>query len=274
MAGGILPARLRIEACVQENQVHEQGPERFETTRWSVVLAAVETGSYPARAALEHLCRCYWYPIYAFLRRRGYDSHQAEDLTQSFFGFLLERRALASVDPQKGRFRSFLLAALTNFLNNEFDKARAAKRGGRHTIVSWDEIAPEERYLLEPAEPFAPDRLFERRWAFTLVERALARLREEQDQAGRSVVFRQLEPWLTSEVEAGQYSILAARLGLNAGATKVALHRLRRRFGELLRREVAHTVSQPDEIEPELRHLLAAIADGTAPAQTHASNPP
>ena len=208
------------------------------------------------------LCRCYWYPIYAFVRRRGSAPHQAEDLTQSFFAFLLQNKGLSTADPSKGRFRSFLLAALVNFLNNEHDRAQAAKRGGQCEILSWDELAPEKRYALEPVEEFSADKLFERRWAFTIVERALDRVKRDYHENGRSEIFAQLQPCLTAEIEPGQYAILAARLGLSEGAVKTALHRLRRQFGEVLRREVARTVANPSEIEGEIRHLFAAIAYG------------
>jgi len=243
-----------------EADAYGEHPGSFNTTHWSVVLAAGQEHSAFANEALEMLCRSYWYPIYAFVRRRGHDAHQAEDLTQGFFEFLLERKGLATVDPQKGRFRSFLLAVLANFLNNEHDKAQALKRGGRRDIISWDELEPEERYRLEPVEEFSADRLFERRWAFTLVERALERLRLEYRQNGREALYTQLQPCLTAEIEPGQYAIIAARLGLSEGAVKTALHRLRRQFGELLRREVARTVANPREIEGEIRDLFTIIA--------------
>jgi DNA-directed RNA polymerase specialized sigma24 family protein len=227
------------------------------------VHAARQDDSTVSRDALEALCRTYWYPIYAFIRRRGYDPHQAEDLTQGFFAFLLESNGLERVDRAKGRFRSFLLAVLVNFLHNHHDHVQAAKRGGGYELLSWDQLAPEERYAHEPIDDLSANNLFERRWAFTLVERALTRLREDYGQGGRADLFVHLQPCLTADIEPGQYAILAGRLGLSEGAVKTALHRLRRQFGEMLRREVARTVARPEEIEDEIRHLLLAIAGGS-----------
>lgn len=231
----------------------------FTTTHWSVVLEAGRTDSGRALVALERLCQDYWYPLYAFIRRRGHSREDAEDLTQSFFAFLMERKAIKSVDREKGRFRTFLLAALTNFLNNELDRRHAAKRGGRHEVVSWDEAEAEDRYRLEPVDRLTPEKLFERRWAFTVVEQVLARLQQEYEESGRLGVFEALQPFLTGEVGPTTHAELAAALKSNEGAVKVALHRLRRRFGECLRRQIAETVAQPEEVEEEIRHLLAAL---------------
>jgi len=225
------------------------------------VLGAGQRDLAGATAALERLCRTYWYPIYAFVRRRGSDQHEAEDLTQAFFAFLLEKDTLKKVDRQKGKFRTFLLAALTNFLNNEWDKRQTLKRGGQRQIISLDEAAAEGLYLREPTDSLTPEKLFERRWASTVVEQVLARLKQEYVEGGKAGLFAKLEPALTGEVGTGVYAGWAAALGTSEGAVKVALHRMRRRFGELLRSEVAHTVSSPEEIDDEIRHLFAAIAN-------------
>lgn len=233
----------------------------FPTTPWSVVLNAGSTDSPGAAHALERLCRMYWYPLYAFLRRQGASQHDAEDLTQSFFAHLFEKDAFKSLGREKGKFRSFLLAACTNFLRDEKDRACALKRGGMHTIISLDVAKAEEAYEREPAQYPDPQRLFERRWAFTLLNAAIARLRSEYEASGKLKLFEKLEPYLTREMDARFYSQEAAGMNLSEGAARVALHRMRRRFGALLRSEVAYTVSNDEEIEEELRQLLAAIAD-------------
>lgn len=232
----------------------------FSTTHWSVVLGAARNDPASATAALERLCRIYWPPIYAFIRRRGSGPHDAEDLTQAFFAFVLENEFLKKVDRSKGKFRTFLLASLTNFLNNEWDKRQTLKRGGQHQIISLDEAAAEGLYLREPEESLTPEKLFERRWARALIEQVLARLKQEYAAGGKVDLFARLEPALTGDVAAGAYAQWAAALNMTEGAVKVALHRLRRRFGEVLRSEIAHTVSSPEEIDEEIRHLFAAIS--------------
>jgi len=231
----------------------------FATTHWSVVLKSGRKDADGA-AALEQLCRNYWYPIYAFIRRRGSDQHQAEDLTQAFFARLLEQESMAKADRQKGKFRTFLLANLTNFLANEWNKGRALKRGGQRHIISLDEEVGEALYLREPADSLSPERLFDRRWALIIVDGVLARLRREYDASGKTKLFATIETGLTQEVAASVYGDWAARLGMSAGAVRVALHRLRRRFGEVLRTEVAQTVSNPVEVEEEIRSLFASVA--------------
>lgn len=242
---------------------HEQdsdcGQAMFTATQWSVVLAARESDPERAQAALEQLCNRYWYPLYAFIRRRGYSPEDAEDLTQAFFAHLLRKQALHLVDRDKGLFRTFLLAVLVNFLNDQRDRQHAAKRGGGKPTISWDELTAEQKYLQEPAESITPEHLFERRWALTLIETALLRLRQEYEASGKLELFRQLEPSLTGNVASGFYDQAAVKLGMNTGAIRVALHRLRRRLGEILRSEVAHTVSQPEEVEEEIRNLFAAL---------------
>jgi len=232
----------------------------FPTTRWSDVLRAGHTTAAETAPALERLCQTYWYPLYAFVRRRGHDAHEAEDLTQSFFAHLFEHDALKGVTEGKAKFRSFLLAALTNFLNNEWDKRRTQKRGGLRQIVSWEDLSAEELYRQEPADNLTPAKLFERRWACTLVDCALGRLRREYEGADKLPLFEKLEPFLTTEAEPGFHAETAAQLKMSEGAVKVALHRLRRRFGELLRSEVAYTVADPEQIEEEIRSLFAAMA--------------
>jgi len=233
----------------------------FFTTSWSAVLDAGRTDVARSTVGLERLCRSYWHPIYIFIRRRGSNHHEAEDLAQAFFAYLLEKETLRAVDRMKGKFRSFLLASLTNFLLNEWDKRQTLKRGGRQQIISLDEVDADKLYSFEPVDHFSPEKLFERRWALTIIERVLARLREEYAATNKAELFLKLEAGLTGEVTPGLYATWAAALNMNEGAIKVALHRLRRRFGELLRSEVAYTVADPEEVTGEIRHLLATISN-------------
>jgi len=225
---------------------------RFAATRWTVVLAARRETSPQARVALEELCRQYWYPLYAYVRRSGYESHEAEDLTQEFFVRLLAKNYLAEVDPEKGKFRSFLLASLKHFLANEWDKARAQKRGGGRTFVSLD---AETRYRQEPVDELTADKLLDRQWALALLEQVLGRLEAETDPKQ----FAALKPFLTAEKEAIPYANVAGQLETSEGAVKVAVHRLRQRYRKLLREEIAHTVASPAEVDEEIRHLFAAF---------------
>ena len=238
-----------------------QNKSGFPTTEWSVVLGAASNHPEKAAAALEKLCGRYWYPIYAFVRQSGNGVHKAEDLTQGFFAFVLKRRAFERVERSKGRFRSFILASLNNYVLNEYDRTQTLKRGGGCRIIPFEECSAEGMYLHEAVYHATPEKLFERRWAATLVRRVLDRLREEFERRGNAALFSGLQPFLTNEPEIGAHERLAKQLGMEIGAVKVSLHRARRRFGELLRREVAHTVSSPQEVEEELRHLLAAIAE-------------
>ncbi len=235
--------------------------DRFTTTHWSLVLNAATQDLEKAASALQRLCTIYWYPIYAFVRRRGSDYHEAEDLTQAFFTHLLEREMLKKVQRDKGTFRSFLLASLTNFLNNEWDKRRTLKRGGNHQFISLEEMTAETLYSSEPAGDLTPEKLFDRRWAALLVEKVMLALRDEYQAANHAALLARLEPMLTQDVTPGLYAQLAAEFGMNEGTVKVALHRLRRRFGELLRREVAHTVADEAAIDEEIRYLFAAISE-------------
>jgi RNA polymerase sigma-70 factor (ECF subfamily) len=232
----------------------------FCTTHWSLVLAAGRTDSTRARQALESLCQTYWYPLYAFVRRLGHSPHDAEDLVQAFFAQCLGKNYLAAADQDRGRFRSFLLLALKRFLANEWDKSRARKRGGSAPAVPLDALTPEQRYALEPADHLTPDRLFERRWALTLLEKVLSRLRGEHAEAGRSAAFDALKEALVPGSGGPPYLELAARLGMTEAAVKVAVHRLRRRYRHLLEAEIANTVASPEEVAAERRYLLSVLS--------------
>jgi RNA polymerase sigma-70 factor (ECF subfamily) len=236
------------------------GAPGFLTTHWSVVLAAAQGQDTAAQQALATLCQTYWYPLYACVRRQGHSPHDAEDLTQEFFARLLAKNYLAEVRREKGRFRSFLLAALNHFLANEWDHARRQKRGGGQALVSLNLRAAEARYRLEPADNRTPEALFERRWALTLLEGVLQRLEADYAAAGKQALFAELQCCLTGERAARPYSALAGRLKLTEGAVKVAVHRLRQRYRHLLRAEITRTVSKPEEVADELRHLFQVIA--------------
>jgi RNA polymerase sigma-70 factor (ECF subfamily) len=232
----------------------------FATTHWSVVLAAGEGQSPQAQEALSRLCETYWYPLYAFVRRQGHSPHDAQDLTQEFFARLLRSHFFAAADRKRGRFRSFLLASLKHFLMHEWEKARALKRGGGQILIHLDLKDGETRFGLEPAEPMTADQVFERRWALTVLEAVLERLRQDYAASGQDRLFEELKPALTGERALASYVELGRGLGMSEGAVKVAVHRLRQRYGELLREEIAHTVASPEEIEEELRHLLATLS--------------
>jgi len=230
----------------------------FATTHWSVVLTAGQHDSPQAAAALEKLCRTYWYPLYAYVRRRGYSPEDAQDLTQGFLASLLSTPALGSVHPTKGRFRSFLLASLNHFLANEWDKARRLKRGGGQPAISLD--TAETRYRAEPSEDLSPDRIFERQWSQTLLAQVATRLREDYEAAGKEALFNVLQVYLSGEKGLAPYRETAGQLGLGLDALKKAVERLRRRYGELLREEIAHTVSDPAEVDEEIRYLRSVVA--------------
>lgn len=234
---------------------------RFATTRWSVVLAARDGEEMPAREALATLCADYWYPLYAFARRRGAPPEEAQDLTQAFFTHLLEKDAIRHVDPGRGRFRSFLLASFKNFRSDQRERERAKKRGGGQTLVPIDRQAAEGRYALEPSHELTPERIYEKRWALTLIERTLDRLRERHARAGKEHQFEVLRIFLAGEKRPVPYARVARRLGMSELAVKVAVHRLRKRFRDLLREEIAQTVARDEEIEAELRALQAALED-------------
>ena len=231
----------------------------FATTHWSLVVAAQtdEASQTRARRALEELCHGYWYPLYAFVRNRGYSSSDAQDLTQSFFARIIETGGIASADPQRGRFRSYLLGAMKHFLANEWHRTQAQKRGGGVTIVQLDSLEPEQRYAVEPAYADDPDAGFDREWAQETIAHALDRLRDEAESGGKSELFFALKGSLIGEEP--PRSETAAQLGMSEGAVKVAMHRLRQRFRELLRNEIADTVVDSSEIDDEMRYLVAAL---------------
>jgi len=237
----------------------DEPPKWFQTTHWSVVQAVAGASSI-ARAALEQLCRTYWYPLYAYARRSGQSAHDAEDSVQAFFLRCLEKGIFTTADRDKGRFRSFLLVAFKRFVANEHARARTQKRGGNHAFVELDALSAERRYECEPIELESADRLFDRRWALTLLEQVLTRLEREQRSAGNAESFAALKSFLSGKERGTPYAKLAAQLGMNEGAVKTAVHRLRKRYRELLEAEIAHTVSSPDEIDEERRFLLQALA--------------
>lgn len=234
-------------------------PRSFATTRWSVVLAAGNRSTKDGAQALADLCAGYWYPLYAFIRRRVGDEHEARDLTQEFFTRLLEKDFLTTAQPERGRFRAFLITAARNFLVNEWDKSRAVKRGGGKSPLALDFTWGEERFHREPADPWTPERLFERQWTLLLLEQVLTSLRATYKAKGKVALFEQLKPFLTAEPDAGNYAAAAETLGLRPGAVKVAVHRLRQRYREHLRDEVANTVAEPGEIDEEIRQLFRSL---------------
>ncbi len=234
----------------------------FATTRWTLIAAARDGAAPEARQALAELCRLYWYPLYAYIRGRGNTHDQAQDLTQEFFATLLEKGGLAAVEQGKGRFRSFLLAACQHFLANQHDRDTAQKRGGGRSLVSLDFGDAEGRYSLEPAHAETPERLFERHWALALLDRVLARLRGEYEAAGRDRLFERLKTRLTGDAGGGPHARAAADLGLSEGAVKVAVHRLRKRYRDLLREEIAQTLDDPGQVDEEIRSLFAALGPG------------
>jgi RNA polymerase sigma factor (sigma-70 family) len=232
----------------------------FATTHWSVVLAAGESESPSAAAALEQLCRTYWYPLYVFVRGQGRSAHDAQDLTQEFFTRLLEKKYLRLADPGRGKFRAFLLTALKNFLVNEWEKARTQKRGGGQFVIPLDTEIAESRYAAEPLQALTLDQVYEKRWALTLIEAALVLLRENYEGTGRLPVFENLKGFIWGDASTLSYAEAASLLGLNEGALKVAVHRLRGRYRELLRAEIAKTVATPGQVDEELQHLMTVLA--------------
>ena len=235
------------------------GQPVFATTHWSVVLAAAKEATPETAAALERLCRTYWYPLYAYARRRGYSPENAQDQTQGFFLRLLRKHYLGQIDPSKGKFRSFLLAAFNHFLADEWDRATAVKRGGRATLLALDPESAEQR-LAEVSMAHSPEQIFERCWALAFLQQVLGRLREEASQAGRAAHFEELKIFLTGERSPVSYAELAAKLGSSETGLRKEVQRLRHRYGELLREEIARIVANPAEMEDELRHLFAVLS--------------
>lgn len=231
----------------------------FATTHWSVVLKAGDDPGDDTARALEALCHAYWYPLYAYIRRLGHSPHDAQDLTQSFFAYLMEKRLLAKADPESGRFRSFLLGSLKNFMANEWRRQSAHKRGAGQTI-SFDAQDAEERYVIEPLDESNPQSLYEQAWAVAVLEQAATLLEAEYSGAGKQVLFNLLAPCLQGDRQASTYAQTGAQLAMSEGAVKVAVHRLRQRYRELLRASVANTVADPLEVDGELRHLMEVLS--------------
>jgi RNA polymerase sigma-70 factor (ECF subfamily) len=236
------------------------GSGQFTTTHWSVVVAARDAPSAQSALALEQLCRIYWYPLYAFIRRRGFDAHDAQDLTQEFFYRLLDRNYLSAVDYRKGKFRSFLLAALEHFLANEWRRAKAQKRGGHVAFVSINDDTAENRFIQAPSSEAAPEKAYEQAWAMSLLEQSLNRLRAEATSAAKADTFERLKGFLTGDKQPVTYAELARQMNTTEAALKMTVSRMRARYGELLREEIANTVTTPDEVEDELRALFAALS--------------
>jgi RNA polymerase sigma-70 factor (ECF subfamily) len=234
------------------------GQSEFPTTRWTLVVAAGDPQRKEAKSALASLCENYWYPLYAYLRRRGYAADQAQDLTQEFFTRVLEGRYLDRADPEKGRFRSFILTSLKFFVADEADRRRAQKRGGG-MVVPLEFTSGEERYQREPAHDETPERIFEQRWALAMLDRVVERLRNEFVQHGRAEHFDRLKMFLLGQSDA-PYAALASEMNTSEGALKVAIHRLRKRYRELFREEIADTVADPGEVESELRYLATVLS--------------
>jgi RNA polymerase sigma-70 factor (ECF subfamily) len=244
-------------ACLTTSS-HKPG-DAFVATHWSVVLTAGRSDTTRAQAALEQLCRSYWHPLYHYIRRRGYRPEDAQDLTQEFFARFLARQGVAEADPRRGRFRSFLLGSLKNFLADEWDKARAQKRGGGQ-VLPLDFQTEEARLQVEPIESQTPDKAFEQRWAVALLDQVYRKLEGEFRQQGKAAQFAALRVALAGARGAVPYAELSRQLGLSEGATRVAVHRLRQRYREVLRDIIADTVAGPEEVEDELRYLLRVLA--------------
>ena len=250
-----------MDQLPQQREHLGQPNQWFAATHWSVVLAASQASAQQRAAALETLCRTYWEPLYAYIRRLGYQAPDAQDLTQGFFAHLLSRNAFCGLSPGKGKFRSFLLASLKNFLADSHDWAVAAKRGGDCLTLSFDSKLVEEHFQQESSPNLGAERLFDRRWALTLLDRAFLKLKEEFAAAGKAAQFGELGAFLSREGGAAEYEAIGGKLGMKRGAVAVAVHRLRLRYRELIRGEIAHTVAQPAEVDEEMRYLLEVICD-------------
>ena len=232
---------------------------RFPTTLWSMVIKAAKPGTTSADAALAQLCEAYWYPVYAYIRRHGFDAEVSRDLTQEFFARLLEKDYLSDVSREKGRFRAFLLASTRHFLSNERDRALAQKRGGGSILLPLELDIAEGLYRVEPADPVTPQTVFQRRWALTVLDRALRRVRQES----RHPHFDQLQSFLSGDADRGEYARIADDLGVSEGSLKVAVHRLRKQYRQALRAEIAETLSKPEEVENEIRFLLDVLSEAS-----------
>jgi len=236
------------------------GKRPFATTQWSVVLAAGQHSAEDGRRALAQLCEVYWYPLYAYVRGRVADAHEAQDLTQEFFSDLLERRTIAKAQPERGRFRSFLLTCLKNFLNNEWQKGRRQKRGGSKCILSLDFDSAESRLSLEPFHNATPERLFERRWVLTVLNQVLEALHSQLVRDGKSAYFDQLKSCLTGSATAADYDRAAAALGITPAAAKQSTYRLKKQYRQLFRDEIARTLADQRDIDDEMEHMLENLS--------------
>jgi RNA polymerase sigma-70 factor (ECF subfamily) len=242
------------------------GSPRFATTHWSIVVGAGSRDTAQARESLSRLCQAYWFPLYAYVRRRGHAPGDAQDLTQAFFARLLEKNWVAGADRSKGKFRTFLLSAMKHFLADQWDRARAQKRGGGATLLPLSLDTAEERYVVEPSDPSTPESIFERRWALALLDTVLDRLKAEYEADGRGALFAALRPCLVGERTAQPYAELAQSLDATEAAIKSAVHRLRQRYRQLLRNEIASTLDAAEDVDDELRHLFAVLsAPGAGP---------
>lgn len=231
----------------------------FNTTHWSVVLSAKESATEDGLTALDQLCRTYWYPLYAYVRRRGYGSEEAQDLTQDFFAHLLSKEFLAGVEPRKGKFRSFMLVSLNHFLSNARERAQTAKRGGGREIIPLETLAEERRYLLAGSGDSSPEKLFDREWALTLLDQALQALRQEFVAGDKPAQFDRLKAFLSCEGGEPSYTELSREWQMSPNAVAVMVHRLRQRYRECVRAQIARTVEGLQELEEELRSLFAAL---------------
>ncbi len=245
----------------KEKRTPAENIRRFATTHWSMVLAAGRDDTPDAKRALATLCETYWYPLYAYARRRGYPAEEAQDLTQEFFADLLQRDALRAADPGRGKFRSFLLASLNNFLAKQWRREGARKRGGHAVVLSLDFESAESRYSREPSHELTAERIFQQRWAMTVLDRAMSNLREEYTGRGKLELFEHLSRVLVMDKQSVPYRQIAEELDMTEGAVKVAVHRLRRRCRELLRNEIAQTVAEPEQVDEELRDLFTALGN-------------
>jgi RNA polymerase sigma factor (sigma-70 family) len=248
-----------MEEATPESHSAPGGAGAFTTTRWSVVLAAGHEDASRASSALEHLCAAYWYPLYAYVRRQGHGPEDAQDLTQDFLARFIGKGYFRRADPARGRFRTFLLTSLKHFLVNEWHKGRTERRGGGVPPVSWDQHIAEERYQLEPADGLTPEIIYERRWAVTLLEGVLSRMREEFRADGKAELFEAIKSCVSDSTDTESSAEIAARLGMTEGAVRAAAHRLRDRYRELLRAEVAQLVTAPADIDDEIRHPVTAL---------------
>ena len=253
-----VPAGNRVSSLTGVSASAQSGPVAFTTTQWSVVLNA-QGESPSAREALEKLCRTYWWPLYGFVRRQGYSPEEGQDLTQGFFAMLLERKDFDAVRQEKGRLRSYLLASLKNFLAKAHRRATTIKRGEGRPLVPLEDLLVRERADLEPADTLSADRIYERRWALTLLEQVLARLEEEYHVADNSALFEQLKQMLNDEPDRPSQAKIAQALNMKENAVKQAFHRLRQRYRLLLREEIAQTVAAPSDVEDELRHFISIL---------------